>query len=168
MSERTPLVGIVGDSEETADLLKPAAAELEALGIPFEWQALSAHYTPDALKAYGEEAQRRGLHVIIIGETGNSQLAGMMKGFAGAIDVLAVLNSKTLLGGVDSAVSVLCLPAKAPVAIMGFDKAGAVNAAWFAADTLGALHPEIAQRMKACRAKMVEDVLSARLDGEGA
>lgn len=99
--------------------------------------------------------------MIIAGEKGAAHLAGMIKAFAGAVQVLAVLQTTKELRGLDSVASVLAMPAKIPVAIMGFDKAGAINAGVFAADTFADTHPDIAAALTEYRLRYKQDVLEA-------
>ncbi len=54
-----------------------AADTLKGLGIAYEVRVVSAHRTPDALLAYAESAERRGLEVIIAGAGGAAHLPGV-------------------------------------------------------------------------------------------
>ncbi len=157
----TPLVGIVADSEDTFGMLEDTVKTLDELRVPHELQPLSAHHTPDQLREYAESAEERGLRFIIAGENGGSHLAGMMKAFAGPVQVLAVLRMTQELRGLDAIASVLMMPTKVPVAVMGFDKAGAVNAGVFAAGGLAPFHPEIAEALKTFRERYKHDVLES-------
>ena len=161
MVERTPLVAIVADGEEIFTALEPAASTLDVLHVPYEKKALSAHHDPDGLREYASTAWERGLRTIIVGEKGASHLAGMIKSFAGAVQLLVVLQYTDDLKGLDSVASALAMPAKVPVAIMGFDTPGAINAAVFAADGLAGVHPEIAAALLEYRARYQEEVLEA-------
>ena len=51
----------------TSDLpiMEKAAARLDALGIPFEMLALSAHRTPREVEEFATTAKERGVKVII-------------------------------------------------------------------------------------------------------
>ena len=156
------MVGIVGDGEDVFATLHHAATTLDALRVPYERRFLSAHHDPDGLRAYAEGAWGRGVRVIVAGEKGAAHLAGMIKSFAGAVRVLAVLLTTEELRGLDSVASVLAMPAKVPVAGPGFDKAGAVNAGVFAADEV-ADRPEIAAAPAEDRRRYAEEVRAARL-----
>ena len=57
--------------------MRHACETLEALGVPFEQQVVSAHRTPDLLFAYAASAEARGLQVIIAGAGGAAHLPGM-------------------------------------------------------------------------------------------
>jgi len=50
------------------------------------------------------------------------------------------------------------MPPGVPVASMAIGKAGAKNAAIFSAQIIGRKDPEVAQRLKAYRKKMIEEV----------
>ena len=54
-----PLVGVVMGSNSDWEVMRHAAAQLAALGIPYEARVVSAHRTPDLLFEYAEGAQAR-------------------------------------------------------------------------------------------------------------
>src|SRR5512132_2352290 len=65
-SEMTePLVGVVMGSASDWETMQHCAAQLEALGVPFETRVLSAHRTPKELAAWVEDAESRGVEVFI-------------------------------------------------------------------------------------------------------
>ena len=53
----------------------------------------------------------------------------------------------TSLNGMDSLLSTVQMPAGVPVASMAIDKAGAINAAIFAAEILGTFDARVAKRL---------------------
>ena len=61
----TPLVSIIMGSTSDLPVMEKAAAELDAMGITFEMNALSAHRTPDEVAAFASGAAARGIKVII-------------------------------------------------------------------------------------------------------
>ena len=73
-----PLVGVVMGSNSDWEVMRHAAAQLAALGIPYEARVVSAHRTPDLLFEYAEGAQARGLACIIAGAGGAAHLPGML------------------------------------------------------------------------------------------
>ena len=75
--EEAPLVGVVMGSKSDYEVLKPAVDLLKDFQIPFEVRLVSAHRTPDWLFKYAEEAETRGLRVIIAGAGGAAHLPGM-------------------------------------------------------------------------------------------
>ncbi|MEY2864421.1 MAG: hypothetical protein RLY58_2128, partial [Pseudomonadota bacterium] len=58
-----PLVGIIMGSQSDWATLEHTATMLNALGVPFEAEVVSAHRTPDRLFDYAEHARERGIQV---------------------------------------------------------------------------------------------------------
>jgi 5-(carboxyamino)imidazole ribonucleotide mutase len=130
-----PKVGIIMGSVSDWDTMQHAAATLDALGIPFETKVVSAHRTPDLLFAYASEAEARGLQAIIAGAGGAAHLPGMTASKT-LVPVLGVPVESKTLRGMDSLLSIVQMPAGVPVATFAIGRAGATNAALFAAQIL--------------------------------
>jgi len=128
-------VGIIMGSVSDWDTMSHAAAMLESLGIAFETRVVSAHRTPDLLFDYASKAEGRGLEVIIAGAGGAAHLPGMTAAKT-LLPVLGVPVESKVLRGVDSLLSIVQMPAGVPVATFAIGKAGATNAALFAAQIL--------------------------------
>jgi 5-(carboxyamino)imidazole ribonucleotide mutase len=128
-------VGIIMGSVSDWETMSHAAATLESLGIPFETRVVSAHRTPDLLFDYASKAEGRGLEVIIAGAGGAAHLPGMTAAKT-LLPVLGVPVESKVLRGVDSLLSIVQMPAGVPVATFAIGKAGAINAALFAAQLL--------------------------------
>ena len=130
---------------------------LEQLGVPHDVRILSAHRTPDALTNYMTEMETAGAEVFI-------GAAGMAAHLAG---VMAAQTAKPVLGipmesklqGIDSLLSMVQMPAGIPVATFAVGKAGAVNAALFAAAILANDHPGIGEALRKFREEQSEKVL---------
>ena len=60
-----PRVSIIMGSTSDLPIMEKAAMRLDALGIPFEMLALSAHRTPREVEAFATSAKERGIRVII-------------------------------------------------------------------------------------------------------
>ena len=71
------LVGVIMGSKSDWSTLSHTAEMLDKLGIPHEVKVVSAHRTPDLLFQYAEEAEARGIQVIIAGAGGADHLPGM-------------------------------------------------------------------------------------------
>ncbi len=131
---------------------------LDKLGVPHDVRILSAHRTPEALTAYMSEAESGGAEVFIGAAGGAAHLAGVMAAQT-AKPVLAVpMESK--LQGIDSLLSMVQMPAGIPVATFAVGKAGAINAALFAASILASGHSEIGQALHAFRRAQSDKVLA--------
>jgi 5-(carboxyamino)imidazole ribonucleotide mutase len=80
---------------------------------------------------YARGARQRGLQVIIAGAGGAAHLPGMVAALT-TLPVLGVPIRSSALGGVDSLLSIVQMPAGVPTATFAIGEAGAVNAALFA------------------------------------
>jgi len=132
-----PVVGILVGSESDRERMQAALDELDARGIPYEFEVRSAHRTPHAVAEYCESARERGLRVLIAG----AGLAAALPGVAAAHTDLPVIgvplrSSMSVLDGMDALLSIVQMPPGVPVACVGVDNAK--NAAALAARILGA------------------------------
>ncbi len=109
------LVGVIMGSKSDWSTLSHTADMLEKLGIPYEVKVVSAHRTPDLLFQYAEEAEARGIEVIIAGAGGAAHLPGMCAAKT-HLPVLGVPVQSAMLSGVDSLLSIVQMPAGIPVA----------------------------------------------------
>jgi 5-(carboxyamino)imidazole ribonucleotide mutase len=138
--------------------MRNTTATLEKLGVPYEVRVLSAHRTPDQLFEYADTAESRGLRAIIAAAGGAAHLAGVTAAKT-ALPVLGVPMESQALKGLDSLLSIVQMPAGVPVATFAIGRAGAVNAAIFAAQMLAADHAEIAEALHRHRAEQAQAVL---------
>ncbi|WP_434457409.1 5-(carboxyamino)imidazole ribonucleotide mutase [Stutzerimonas urumqiensis] len=152
------LVGVIMGSKSDWSTLSHTAEMLEKLGIPHEVTVVSAHRTPDLLFRYAEQAEARGLRVIIAGAGGAAHLPGMCAAKT-HLPVLGVPVQSSMLSGVDSLLSIVQMPAGVPVATLAIGKAGAINAALLAASMLGHEFPEYHQALKRFRDEQTQTVL---------
>jgi 5-(carboxyamino)imidazole ribonucleotide mutase len=152
------LVGVIMGSKSDWSTLSHTAQMLEQLGIAYEVKVVSAHRTPDLLFQYAEEAEARGLQLIIAGAGGAAHLPGMCAAKT-HLPVLGVPVQSAVLSGVDSLLSIVQMPAGIPVATLAIGKAGAVNAALLAASILGLHHPEFHVALKKFRQEQTDTVL---------
>ena len=134
------------------------ATLLEQLGIGFETKIVSAHRTPDLLFKYAEEADGRGLEVIIAGAGGAAHLPGMTAAKT-SLPVLGVPVESKALKGLDSLLSIVQMPGGIPVATLAIGEPGAKNAALLAAAILANKYPEIKRSLQAFRAQQTKIVL---------
>ncbi|TDV64362.1 5-(carboxyamino)imidazole ribonucleotide mutase [Pseudomonas sp. LP_7_YM] len=152
------LVGVIMGSKSDWSTLSHTADTLEKLGIPYEVKVVSAHRTPDLLFQYAEEAEGRGIEVIIAGAGGAAHLPGMCAAKT-HLPVLGVPVQSSMLSGVDSLLSIVQMPAGIPVATLAIGKAGAINAALLSASILGAKHPQFHAVLKKFRTEQTDSVL---------
>ena len=127
------------------------------LDVAHECRIVSAHRTPDRLRAYATTARERGLRVIIAGAGGAAHLPGMAAAWT-PLPVLGVPVESHALKGMDSLLSIVQMPAGIPVGTLAIGRAGAVNAALLAAAMLATTDSALALRLYAWRARQTESV----------
>jgi 5-(carboxyamino)imidazole ribonucleotide mutase len=153
-----PRVGIIMGSRNDWSTMQFVAEHLDDFGIPYEPLVVSAHRTPDLLFDYAEQAESRGIEVLIAGAGGAAHLPGMCAAKT-ILPVLGVPVESALLRGVDSLLSIVQMPAGIPVGTLAIGKAGAINAALLAIAILALKDPVIREKLKQFRIQQTEDVL---------
>jgi 5-(carboxyamino)imidazole ribonucleotide mutase len=153
-------VGIIMGSDSDLPVMQGAADILGSLGISFEMTIVSAHRTPKRLVEYAEQAESRGLRVIIAGAGGAAHLPGMVAALT-PLAVVGVPISATKLNGLDALYSIVQMPAGVPVAAVAIDNAK--NAGLLAAQILGAGDEKIRKRIKAYK-KEIEAVVMKKVE----
>ena len=132
-----PQVGIVMGSDSDLPIMAEAAKTLQQFSISFEIEITSAHRSPVRTSEYARTARQRGLKAIIVGAGGAAHLAGVMAAET-TLPVIGVPIASSPLSGMDALLSTVQMPGGVPVATMAVGKAGATNAAIFAAEIIGA------------------------------
>lgn len=140
------VVGIVMGSDTDFPMMSEAGATLDRFGISYEIEVLSAHRTPVRAHEYATTAASRGLKVLIAAAGAAAHLAGVIAAST-TLPVIGVPLATSTLNGLDALLATVQMPGGIPVATMAIDKAGAVNAAIFAAEILGLSDPEIARKL---------------------
>ena len=132
------------------------ARDARELEIPHEVRVLSAHRTPDALEEYLADAESRGARVFVAAAGGAAHLAGVVA--SKTLRPVLGIPMGTALGGLDSLLSTVQMPAGIPVGTLAIGRAGAVNAALLAAAILALEDEAVAERLRAFReAQAAED-----------
>ena len=163
--KQAALVGVVMGSKSDYQVLAPAVEILKHFEIPFEARVVSAHRTPDWLFEYAQEAETRGLKVIIAGAGGAAHLPGMLAAKT-LVPVLGVPVPATMLNGIDSLLSIVQMPKGVPVGTLAIGKPGAANAALFAAEILALTDDHLRNRLRAWRAERRDEVLAQTLEDQ--
>lgn len=157
MAEKA-LVGVIMGSETDWPVMRNAVEVLKLLGVPYEAKVVSAHRTPDLLFEYASSAESRGLYVIIAGAGGAAHLPGMVAAKT-CLPVFGVPMETHALKGMDSLLSIVQMPAGVPVGTLAIGVAGAKNAAFLAAQTLGGGFREAVRRYREEQARKVLDTV---------
>lgn len=151
------LVSVVMGSDSDLPVMVEAVRTLEEFKVPHEVVITSAHRTPQQTTAFAEQAESRGVEVIIAAAGGAAHLAGVIASLT-ILPVIGVPMQTAALGGVDSLYSIVQMPGGIPVATVGIN--GARNAALLAVQILAGKHPELKDALRAYRNRLAESVLT--------
>lgn len=152
-----PGVLIVMGSDSDLSVMEKAGETLENLDIPYTMTVASAHRTPDRTVTMVKNAEKNGVEVIIAGAGAAAHLAGVIASHT-TLPVIGVPIDSSPLKGIDALYSTVQMPPGIPVATMAVGKAGAKNAAIFAAQILGLKDPRVAEALRGHKRKMARDV----------
>lgn len=150
-------VGIIMGSRSDWETMHHAAEMLDALEVSHETKVVSAHRTPERLYDYARNAAGRGLKVIIAGAGGAAHLPGMAASMT-RLPVLGVPVRSKALGGLDSLLSIVQMPAGVPVGTLAIGQAGAANAGLLAASILALSDEALAGRLETWRKRQTDGV----------
>ena len=152
-----PVISIIMGSTSDLPVVSKAAAFLDALEIPFEMHALSAHRTPHQVEEFATTARVRGIKVIIAA----AGMAAALPGVIAALTPVPVIGVpiRSSLEGRDALLSIVQMPPGIPVATVGID--GAQNAAILAAEILALCDAGVAERLDAWRSTLSEKIVKA-------
>ncbi len=163
MTSKKPLqVAIVMGSASDQETLKNAETILSTFGIAYETRILSAHRTPDALKTWLADCEKRGVQLFIAAAGMAAHLAGVVAAHT-LKPVIGVPLSASSLDGLDALLSTVQMPAGVPVATVAIGKAGAKNAAYLAIQILSLADPKLAKKLKADRETQAKTILKSQL-----
>jgi 5-(carboxyamino)imidazole ribonucleotide mutase len=157
----SPQVAVIMGSASDWETMEHCVETLKALEIPYDVRVLSAHRTPDALEAYVEDVEARGVQVFVAAAGGAAHLAGVVA--SKTLRPVLGIPMGTQLGGLDSLLSTVQMPAGIPVGTLAIGRAGAVNAALLAAAVLALSDDEVASRLRAFRKEQAQKTLDASL-----
>jgi len=152
------LVSILMGSKSDWPIMEHTGLTLDALGIPCEAKVLSAHRTPEALFSYLSAAEKNGVEVFIGAAGGAAHLPGVIASKT-ILPVIGVPMMSQAFNGMDSLLSIAQMPGGIPVATMAVGKAGAVNAALFAASILGVKYPNFLEAIRKYREQQAQAIL---------
>lgn len=154
-----PFVAILMGSDSDLSRMESTIEIFKNLGITHEVKITSAHRTPAATHAYVKSAEERGCAVFIAAAGVAAHLAGTVAGLT-LKPVVGVPMDGGPLNGQDALLSTVQMPGGIPVASMAIGKAGAKNAAYFAAQILALSDDELDARIREERQKNAEEVIA--------
>ena len=151
---------LMGSSSDEA-VMKNAVETLRGLGVDTDMRVLSAHRTPEALRDWVAEAERRGVKVFICGAGGAAHLAGAVAALTTRPVIgVPLVSPNAVAGGLDALLSTVQMPRGVPVATVAVGEAGAANAGILAAEILATGDDELTGRLRMMREGMAAKVLA--------
>jgi 5-(carboxyamino)imidazole ribonucleotide mutase len=154
-------VSVLMGSFSDEAIMKVAVETLRGLGVECEIRVLSAHRTPDALRDWVAEANKRGVKVFICGAGGAAHLAGAVAALTTRPVIgVPLVAPNAVAGGLDALLSTVQMPRGVPVATVAVGEAGAANAGILAAEILATADDDLAGRLRMMREGMAAKVLA--------
>ncbi|KPJ89797.1 MAG: hypothetical protein AMS17_00270 [Spirochaetes bacterium DG_61] len=146
------LLSVVLGSDSDIAIYRDVADLLDQFHLSYERRILSAHRTPDELKAYVQDAEGRGIKVFIA-------IAGMAAALPGVIASFTILPvigvpvaQKSPLMGFDSLFSMVQMPPGVPVASVAIN--GGKNAALLAVQIIALSDAKVSEKLKSYREEL--------------
>lgn len=148
-------VAVIMGSDSDLPVMQEAVEKLKKFGIPFEVRVISAHRTPDTAEKFASSAAEKGFGVIIAGAGKAAHLGGVLAAFT-TLPVIGVPIKTSMMGGLDSLLSMVQMPNGIPVATVGVN--GAANAGILAAQMLSLEEPSLVEKLAAYKQEMADSV----------
>lgn len=148
-------VAVVMGSDSDLPVMKPCIDRLRAFGVPVAARVISAHRTPHAAEAFASTAEKEGFGVIIAAAGKAAHLGGVLAAFT-TLPVIGVPIKTSMMGGLDSLLSMVQMPKGIPVACVAVD--GGDNAAILAVQMLALSEPGLAAKLKEFKETMAAEV----------
>ncbi|NCB64090.1 MAG: 5-(carboxyamino)imidazole ribonucleotide mutase [Clostridia bacterium] len=148
-------VAVIMGSDSDLDTMRPCIAKLKEFGIPVEVRVISAHRTPAAAEQFASSARENGFGAIIAAAGKAAHLAGVLAAYT-TLPVIGVPIKTSMMGGLDSLLSMVQMPKGIPVACVAVD--GSDNAAILAAQMLSLADEALADKLTRFKAVMAAEV----------
>ena len=147
-------VAIIMGSDSDWPVMEEAAKALDALGITYTADVVSAHRMPEEMVDFAKSAVGKGYKVIIAGAGGAAHLPGMVASLT-TLPVIGVPVPLKNLDGMDSLLSIVQMPGGIPVATVGVGNAK--NAGLLAARILGISDTTLASKIEGSMSALKEE-----------
>lgn len=146
-------ISVVMGSKSDWPTVKEACRILDQFGVDYDKHVISAHRMPQEMFAFAQGAVAAGTKVIIACAGGAAHLPGMIAANT-PLPVIGIPGQTKALGGMDSLLSIVQMPAGIPVATTAIGVAGAKNAALLALQILGINDQQIQRQIVDYRQQM--------------
>lgn len=152
-----PIVSIIMGSTSDLPVMEKAAKVMDEFAIPFEMHALSAHRTPDEVAAFAQNAEQRGIKVIIAAAGMAAHLAGVIASMT-TLPVIGV-PIKSSIEGIDALLAMVQMPPGIPVATVAIN--GAMNAGLLAVQMLALGDANLAAQFSTYKNNLKKKIVKA-------
>ena len=144
---------VVMGSDSDLKVMEKCVDRLKSFDIPTEVRICSAHRTPAVAEQLAKNAE--GFGVIIAAAGKAAHLGGVLAAYT-TLPVIGVPMATSVMGGMDSLLSIVQMPKGIPVATVAID--GADNAAILAAQMIALSDDALAQKLAQFKADMAAEV----------
>ena len=148
-------VAVIMGSDSDFEVMKDAVRRLKSFNIPCEVRVISAHRAPTAAEDFAKTAEENGFGVIIAAAGKAAHLAGVLAAYT-VLPVIGVPMKTSLMGGLDSLLSIVQMPTGVPVATVAVN--GADNAAILATHILAVNDAELSGKLQLYKKEMAQEV----------
>ncbi len=151
-------VAVIMGSKSDWETMSCACEPMDALGVTYHCEVISAHRTPNRMVAFAESAKETGYGVIIAGAGGAAHLPGMIASCT-ALPVLGVPVKSRSLKGLDSLLSIVQMPRGVAVGTLAIGTSGAYNAGLLACQILALSDQKLAKNLEQLRQDVTQSIL---------
>ena len=149
-------VGLIMGSDSDFPVMKKAIAIFKEFGVEYEARVISAHRTPRQAEEFARNAKANGFEVIIAAAGKAAHLGGVLAAMT-TLPVIGIPIKTSLMGGMDSLLSIVQMPKGIPVATVAVD--GAENAALLAIQMMALKDKDLDKKLEDYKVKMEEEVV---------
>ena len=148
-------VAIIMGSKSDFEVVKPAVNVLKKFGVETEVRVISAHRTPEEAHEFSSKAKENGFEAIICAAGKAAHLGGVFAAST-TLPVIGLPVKTDMMGGMDSLLSIVQMPAGIPVATVGVN--AGENAGLLAIQMLAIKYPELEKKLVEYKAAMRDKI----------
>lgn len=148
---------VVMGSDSDLPVVKKGIEILKKFGVEYEGRVISAHRTPDVAIDVSKNAKKNGFDVIITAAGKAAHLGGFMASHT-TLPVIGLPIKTSMMGGLDSLLSIVQMPKGIPVATVAVD--GAENAALLAIQMIAIKDETLSKKLEDYKENMKDEVIT--------
>ena len=149
-------VGVIMGSDSDYGVVKKGLKILDEFSVEYEVRVISAHRTPKQAEEFAKNAKKNGFDVIITAAGKAAHLGGVIASMT-TLPVIGIPIKTSLMGGMDSLLSIVQMPKGIPVATVAVD--GSENAALLAIQMMALKDDRLSKKLEEYKTAMEEEVV---------